>query len=184
MRYPLFLLILPLLTPALFASATARGQDAQSSTTPATGDAPPVRYLAAIEEELDALSIPHSCEVTSEIRSRCTFTYRGRTSGRDFEVRLIYSDDTDTIYLYVPGLTTGLPDASTTPALLRRLMELNWRLLVAKLEWNAVDGEVRLSTVQNTDSNFDRRAFRNLVRRLGPLADGYARELERITETD
>ena len=66
----------------------------------------------------------------------------------------------------------------------RRLMELNWSLLVAKLEWNAADGEVRLSMIQNTDSNFDRRAFRGLVRRIESLADRYARELERLSAED
>jgi hypothetical protein len=48
------------------------------------------------------------------------------------------------------------------------------------MEWNEADGEVRLSMVMNTDSNFDRRAFRSIVRQVGPLADRYLDELTRL----
>ena len=44
----------------------------------------------------------------------------------------------------------------------------------------AVDGEVRLAMILNTDSNFDRRAFRSAVRGIGQLADRYLQELERL----
>ncbi|RLB49648.1 MAG: hypothetical protein DRJ42_20610 [Deltaproteobacteria bacterium] len=177
-------LALTLLTAVFFISAPASAQDVPADAPPDTTEGPRPRYLAAIETELEALSIPHSCEAVSEIRAHCAFPYRGRSTEREFDVHLVYSDDTDTIYFYVARLATALPDASTTPALLRRLMELNWSLLVAKLEWNAADGEVRLSMIQNTDSNFDRRAFRGLVRRIGSLADRYARELDRLSSAD
>ena len=56
-------------------------------------------------------------------------------------------------------------------------MELNWELLVGKFEWNPRDGEVRLSAVLNTDSNFDRRALRSIVHSLDTIAARYEREL-------
>ena len=56
-------------------------------------------------------------------------------------------------------------------------MELNWELLVGKFEWNPRTGEVRLSAVLNTDSNFDRRAFRSIVHALDSIAVRYYREL-------
>src|SRR5690606_18776640 len=87
---------------------------------------------------------------------------------------------TDTIYLYVDRYLMAPADEQTTPALLRRLMELNWTLLLGKFEWDPTDGEVRLAMILNTDSNFDRRAFRSAVRGIGQLADRYFNELDRI----
>jgi hypothetical protein len=146
-------------------------------------ESPAPRYLSAIVAELEALSIPHSCEAVTETRARCAFTRRGPLSEREHTVHIVYSDDTDTAYIYVTRLVLAPPDATTTPAVLQRLMELNWALLVGKLEWNAADGEVRLSMVLNTDSNFDRRAFRSLVRQIVPLADRYAGELSQMSTT-
>jgi hypothetical protein len=60
------------------------------------------------------------------------------------------------------------------------MMELNWRLLVGKFEWDPSDGEVRLAMVMNTDSNFDRRAFRSLVRAITDQADRLYGELTRV----
>jgi hypothetical protein len=48
---------------------------------------------------------------------------------------------------------------------------------VGKLEWSARTGEVRLSAVLNTDSNFDRRALRSIVLALDELAGRYRGEL-------
>jgi len=158
----------------LLSSSPLRAQDTDAAR-------PAPRYLEAIDAELTALSIPHSCETVTETRARCAFTQRATTSERELAAHLVYSDETDTVYIYVARLATAPPDAASTPDVLRRLMELNWALLVGKLEWNAADGEIRLSMVLNTDSNFDRRAFRSLVRQISRLADRYAGELDRLT---
>ena len=46
---------------------------------------------------------------------------------------------------------------------------------------SSTTGEVRLSAVLNTDSNFDRRAFRGVIRSLIRLADRYAPEVGQLT---
>jgi hypothetical protein len=94
-----------------------------------------------------------------------------------------YSNVTDTIYLYVPGFLTAPSDGEHTDALLRRLMELNWTMLFGKFEWDPTDGEIRLSTVVHTDSNFDRRSFRAVVGQLGDLVDRHYADLERLNTT-
>jgi hypothetical protein len=93
---------------------------------------------------------------------------------------MAYSDVTDTVYLYVDHYLTARADAATTDPLIRHMMELNWRLLVGKFEWDPSDGEVRLAMVMNTDSNFDRRAFRSLVRAITDQADRLYGELIRV----
>jgi len=74
------------------------------------------------------------------------------------------------------------PEGTATPALLRRLMELNFQLLGPKFEWDPATGEVRLSAVLHTDSNLDRRALRSMVHTLLSVADRYQPELTRLLD--
>ncbi len=164
---------------ALLASLlTAHTAVAQVPPTAASAASP--RYLQAMERELRALDLDPLCTAESAAHARCEV--RVGAAGAELALQLVYSDETDTIYAYVPALLVALPDAASTPALLRRLAELNWELLLGKLEWNATSGEVRLSMVLTTDSNFDRRAFRSMVRNLARLADRLGPELRRISE--
>lgn len=173
---------------ALLVAAPAAAQegteDAPARATEAVPDGQP-RYLEAMRRELTAMQIASAeCEAADAQRARCTFTSRGVSTGREFTVHAVYSDRTDTVYLYVERYLVVPADGATTPAVLRRLMELNWALLLGKLEWDSTDGEVRLAMVVNTDSNFDRRAFRSAVRGIGQLADRYWGELDRLLRAD
>jgi len=139
------------------------------------------RYLEAMERELRGMRVRGaSCEAADAQRARCEFAARGITTGREFPVRVFYSDRTDTIYVYIERFLEVPADGQTTGAVLRRLMELNWTLLLGKFEWNSTDGEVRLAMIVNTDSNFDRRAFRSAIRAIGQVADRYYNELDRL----
>lgn len=139
------------------------------------------RYLGSMERELTAMRMREaSCEPLDAQRGRCAFNVRGVTTGREFAVHAVYSDRTDTIYIYVERYLRAPAESPSTNAVLRRLMELNWTLLLGKFEWDATDGEVRLAMLLNTDSNFDRRAFRSAVRGIGQLADRYYNELDRL----
>ena len=60
------------------------------------------------------------------------------------------------------------------------MLELNGSMLAPKFEWNPRDGEVRLTTLLHTDSNFDRRAFRSLLRSIVRTASRHHDELERL----
>ena len=145
---------------------------------------PRPRYLDAIERELRALRTEPLCEVESPIVGHCEFRHVTTNARTDYLVRAIYSDESDTVYLYVPEIAEAHPEDDTTPRLLRRIAELNWRLLGAKVEWNPRSGELRVSTVLHTDSNFDRRAFRTVVRALLTQVERYAPQLRRLSAQD
>jgi hypothetical protein len=141
------------------------------------------RYLEAMRQELSAMGIADAaCEATDPQRAHCTVTQHGSTTDRQYEIHLAYSDVTDSIYAYVDRYLVATGEGAHTDALMRRLMELNWTMLMGKFEWDPTDGEVRLAMVLNTDSNFDRRAFRSTVRALGALADRHYGELNRLNE--
>lgn len=101
-------------------------------------------------------------------------------SNRRYIVGFDYSDVTDTVYVFVDHYTTVARSAATADALARRLLDLNWEMLVGKFEWSPASGEVRLGAVLNTDSNFDRRAFRGVLRTVLRLADRYADDIARV----
>lgn len=142
------------------------------------------RYHAVIESELEALGVEATCEAEAALRTRCAFRHVSRDGTREIWVRLTYSDESDTLYIFVPRLAVAAPEDVGTPQVLRRLAELNWRMLGTKLEWNGSNGEVRISAVLHTDSNFDRRAFRGLVRLVIGQAERYQPELERLLRND
>jgi len=168
------------------APAAAQDDDAEPSEDAPTAETIEVeegqpRYLEAMERELRGMRVRGaSCAASDAVRARCEFAARGITTGREFPIRLVYSDRTDTIYLYIERFLEVPADGQTTGQVLRRLMELNWTLLLGKFEWNSTDGEVRLAMIVNTDSNFDRRAFRSAVRAIGQVANRYYNELDRL----
>lgn len=143
----------------------------------------PARYARVMAGELAAMGIAAQCASESAQREHCTFLARGATE-EPLTLHALYDDDTDTIYFHVESWLELPPERAKGSALLERLMELNWELLVGKLEWNPKTGEVRLSAVLNTDSNFDRRAFRSIVRALEALSARYAPELRALAQTE
>lgn len=162
------------------AGATEENPDRGLATTP---EGQP-RYLEAIRTELTAMGIPDvTCTADDAQRASCHFQQTGAETERVLDIQLAYSDVTDTIYLFANQYMSAPSDGTNTDAVLRRLMELNWTMLLGKFEWDPTDGEVRLAMVLNTDSNFDRRAFRSAVRALGALADRYYPELHRLETT-
>lgn len=145
-----------------------------AAAAPPPPGAPGPRYADALQAELGAMQRQPSCQVEASGRFHCTFTGAGPAAGA---MHAVYSDQTDTVYVYLERYAMLPSDDPQTPTLLRRMMELNWQLLVGKLEWSARSGEVRLSAVLNTDSNFDRRALRSIVVALETVAERYRHEL-------
>lgn len=154
----------------------------EDAPTQAVGEVPAgqPRYLEAMRTELQALGVDGACAADDPQRAHCDARLQGETSHRPFNVRMVYSDATDTVYFYIDNYLTAPASAPTTDALLRHLMELNWRMLTGKFEWDASNGNVRIAMIMNTDSNFDRRAFRSIVRSLQEQADRLYAELTRI----
>ncbi len=176
----LALLLLPSLATAQDATDASGTEDQPTREVRTVPDGQP-RYLQAMQDELTAMRVEGAaCEAVDAQRARCQFTARGVSTGREFAVHAVYSDRTDTIYLYVDRFLVVPADAPSSGPVLARLMELNWAFLLGKLEWDSTDGEVRLAMVLNTDSNFDRRAFRSAVRGVTALADRYWGELDRL----
>jgi len=129
----------------------------------AADPAPPPDYAAAVRQELARLFAEASCDGDT-----CTFSRALAASGRTAEVGVRYSAATQTVYAYIDRFLDLADPEGPSPALARRLLDLNRQLVTSKLEWDRTTNCVRLSTVLSTDSNFDRKAFRSQL--LGLLA--------------
>ena len=145
------------------------------------------RYLPQVRSELQALGFAPQCAPVSASVGTCRVEHAGAQSGggsaagRRFALVVEYSDVTDTAYVYLSQYATLRVDQPNATSAFRRVSEMNWEMLVGKFEWSAPTGELRLGAVLQTDSNFDRRAFRGVVRSLLRLGDRYADELGRLT---
>jgi hypothetical protein len=115
-------------------------------------------YMPAIRQELARLNIEANCDDTT---GTCSFTKKIGEDGRVFDIGLRYCRTTDTIYTYIERYLELTDPNGPSHALALRLLELNRRMVTAKLEWDRPTNSIRLSVVTNTDSNFDRRAFRS-----------------------
>lgn len=162
-------------TSADSAEETESAEEADSASGP--------RYLAAVRSELERLDLNASCEVLDALHARCSWRVLNSERTRDLTMRAVLDESTQTLYLYAP-IATAHPDDAETNALLRRIAEINWRYLASKLEWNSSTGEVRISALQHLDTNFDRRAFRVLVRLLARQSLTTAAELRRLMPTE
>lgn len=171
-----------------FGLATLVGAVIFAGSNAASAQAQP-RYLAQMQAELQVMGLSPQCAPTSATVGACSF--RGQAPGPDgrtanptarrFVVAMTYDDGSDTIYVYVERYASLRADAANVAQVARRLLEINWETLSAKMEWAPTSGEVRLSALLHTDSNFDRRAFRSVVRSVLRVADRYAAELSQLT---
>lgn len=123
------------------------------------------------------MGVDASCEAEGRARGECTFTHRAVEPAGRWTVRVVVSDQSHTVYLAVLDLGRIAPNEATTDARLRVLAELNWSLVGTRLDWDPRTGAVRLAAVQRTDTNFDRRAFRVLLRLLLSRAERLAPQL-------
>ena len=140
----------------------------------------PPRYLDAVRQELARLGVDAACETGAGV---CSFRRRLGDLGVDIDATVACSDETNTVYVAIPRLIALVGSEGPSLALSRRLLELNRRLVTSKLEWDALAGSIRLTTVLGTDSNFDRKAFRSQVLALFAAAERLLPELEALAAT-
>jgi len=135
----------------------------------------PPRYLDAVRQELARLGVDAACEPDA---GACSFRWRLTGLGVDLDATVACSDKTNTVYVAIPRFLALAGSEGPPVALAHRLLELNRRLVTTKLEWDALAGSIRLTTVLSTDSNFDRKAFRSQVLALFAAAERILPELE------
>ena len=121
---------------------------------PGAKAAPPMRQLIA--SYLDKMGYVYTTDETEE-RSEISLTMRGENN--QYDLRIFIDDDRKIAYMCVNRFLICPTSHPRLPQILQRLMELNWKLLVGKYEWDKNDGEVRLSYTFSTENSVGYEAF-------------------------
>jgi hypothetical protein len=139
------------------AAASARAEE----PGPAAG------YFPAVREEIARLGVDAICD---DVAGTCFFT-RLRKDGAGFRLGVRCGTATRTVYVFIERFLEIENPEGPSPALARRLLDLNRQLVAGKFEWERESNTIRLTAVLSTDSNFDRKAFRSVVLGLWAAAE-------------
>lgn len=163
-------------TPRVAVTADGEGDAESTPESAASLPTDTAGFVEAMAEQITAIGQTPVCD---EVTGRCRYSYQ-RTDAPAQEIQLWYSASSNTVYIFANRLAEATIDNNATPVLVRHLAAVNWVLRLARFEWNSADGEVRLSTVQNVDTSFDRRALRGLLRFVQGAVDRYQPEIAQI----
>jgi hypothetical protein len=133
-------------------------------TLPSAGDAnvstDKSSYLSAILQELSRLGMKAQCDT---VTNTCRYVTDITVAERTLELTIRHSPQTDTIYICFEQFLPFFAEDAPSQSLALKLLALNREMVTAKFEWDEETRTIRLSTVLNTDTNLDRRAFRSQV---------------------
>ena len=115
-------------------------------------------YTAAVQQELARLGMDAS---GLNGQNSCTIN-RVNETALPVPLVVILNSTSDTVYMYFENFIKPA-NARRSSKIYQQLLELNSLLIGLKLEMNIESKNIRLSAVINTDSNFDRKAFRSVV---------------------
>lgn len=135
-------------------------------------------FVVEMSEQIKAVGGRPVCD---EEGGRCRYRYRG-AGEQSHEIHLWYGETSKTIYIFVNHYASAEGTNAATPVLMRHLSAMSRSLGIARFEWNEADGEVRLSTVMNVDTNFDRNALRGLLRFIQDSADRFKPQIDSVLE--
>ena len=82
-----------------------------------------------------------------------------RGDNGNYQLRIFIDDPRKVVYMCINRLMTISDSHPRKNAVLQRLMELNWELLIGKYEWDKSDGEARLSYTFSTENGLGYEAF-------------------------
>ncbi|MBN2530319.1 MAG: hypothetical protein JXR76_28275 [Deltaproteobacteria bacterium] len=124
---------------------------------------PSPKYLAAVIQEITRLGHTIDCSDSSGL---CTVQQQNNAIASAKEkteaaVTIQIDDASATVSLVINDFLNGEVVSNDT---MRKLMELNHKMIVAKLSINPENDTVTLCAVINTDSNFDRKTFRSVFK--------------------
>lgn len=135
-------------------------------------------YMPVVRQELARLGLEARCD---EKLSACFFEHSLDDGAKPVEVTVHSSESTSTIYIFIERFLVLEGSVGPSLELARKLLELNRQMVTAKLEWDRTSGTIRISTVLNTDSNFDRKAFRSQLKGLMSNAEALRPILSELT---
>jgi len=98
----------------------------------------------------------------------------------NYEVFILVDQQRAIVYLAVGAYFSVPASHPRFNDIMRRLMELNWELSIAKVEWDSNDGEVRLSQAITTENGLGTQALGVSINYLVQSADKHYNALRQL----
>jgi len=115
---------------------------------------------------LDELRLKYK---TFQDKNAVLVPFEGKNS--DYECFILVDQERAIVYLAIGGYFSVPVTHPYLSDILRRLMELNWELSIAKMEWDSSDGEVRMSHAITTEDGMGTTALGVCINYLVQSAD-------------
>ncbi|MBC7288061.1 MAG: YbjN domain-containing protein [Armatimonadetes bacterium] len=136
-------------------------------------DGPPgVRDVCRMLDELDLRYM------TDETHGAILLSFRGEAA--DYDIYILVRQEQAVVYIAIANYLKVPADHENIDKILRRLMELNWEMSLGKAEWDASDGEVRLSYTFTTEDGLGTQALGVVLGYLVAAADRHHDALARL----
>jgi hypothetical protein len=122
------------------------------------------RYLAAVKQEIVRMDFPLDCRDSEGICTIAATAPQSETTSEmtiPMPIQIAVDDISSTIRIQISS-NKSFDDLSGEEA--KRLLTLNHQLMTAKISFDEKVGTLTLSSVVNTDSNFDRKTFRSVLK--------------------
>ena len=117
------------------------------------------KYLPAVKQEIARLGFNADCRDAEGI---CTLTATPENgSDTGYKIAVIIDDASATVRFVVNDF---LPKVTLTGNVAKQLLAINHQLVVARLSLDEKSNTITLSALVNTDSNFDRKTFRSVLK--------------------
>lgn len=166
---------------------TEAGNQAEQASAPAEGAAPeepeasaPVTVdLAYLTKYLDRMGLKYEANLERGFAHMVMAGDHGK-----YDTYVVTDTESALAFIIISDYMTVRADHRNCDKVLRRLMELNWKLNVGKFEWDPSDGEVRITFTFSTENGVGYEAFKAVFETLAVTADQYKEELERLLVSD
>lgn len=171
-------LICGLLVVSLLGGITTLGAQPAEKALPGKETAPKEAVTAGvIASYLDKMGYVYEISTADNV-PEMSLTMRGENN--QYDMRIFIDDERKVVYVCVNRLLYCPVSQPRHALMMQRLMELNWKLLVGKYEWDKADGEVRLSYTFSTENGLGYEAFTACFQALVMTADQHYPELMKL----
>lgn len=166
---------------------TEAGNQAEQASAPAEGAAPEEPEasalvtvdLAYLTKYLDRMGLKYEANLERGFAHMVMAGDHGK-----YDTYVVTNTESALAFIIISDYMTVRADHRNCDKVLRRLMELNWKLNVSKFEWDPTDGEVRITFTFSTENGVGYEAFKAVFETLTSTADEYKEELERLLVSD
>lgn len=135
--------------------------------------------LALLTSYFERMEIDHEVDTEREFPMiRTEITMENATH----HIFVVVDAKRQLVYLFLNRYIVAPENHPNLQAILRALMEYNWRLNVGKFEWDKTDGEVRYSFVFTTENGVGFEAFEAIYNALAKTGDDLWPELSKLAE--